>query len=549
MLRIFFISILYFYSFSVWSKTIVTGKVTGTDGKLIPVVNIFLTYPSSNSPVKIVQAQKDGKYKIEIDSDSLWVLHFTGIFHHEYPIAIYNIKSREIKLDVKLRTYNYKDNFSTSKIIGNFNGWSDANGISLKKEKDGTYSAIVESKSDSVIYRLINVRTGGKVEGTDADGYIPTGVDPKGIEGYNSFLIKKKGEVKIVFDPEKLVHSNQPTQFTLTPAGSFEAKFAHAFAALEDTRQEYESSLYAHLAEFRLNFKYDFTPYIDSVKSLLENESNPLIKQALHLSLYGLKYMAALGHNFDAKTSHKFLDDIPPGSVIWSLDPFLMAKALNLAAYSEPEKDKYVRKVLDVNPMKRTKEILLYYEIDRKFHSLQYADILPYLSVLLDQYGDSPEAAEDGKIYSRYIKLKAGMPAPDFSVSSLLDSSRNFTNKSFGDKYYLLNFWSSTNPASVDEIQNLKKEYKKYGRKKLNILSISVDSVSDYATKFVKTKINIPWDIAFVENQLDNQLCRNYEVYSVPKSILINPEGKIAAMGWELRGPNLIKTLREKLRK
>ncbi|MGA9293696.1 MAG: redoxin domain-containing protein [Ignavibacteriaceae bacterium] len=541
----FFLSFLFFFSSLVLSKTIVYGKVTGVDGKPIPVVHIFLTYPSDDIPVRSVIAQKNGNYRIEIDSDSLWVLHFTGIFHHEYPIAIYNIQSRKIKLDVKLRTYDYKNNFSTAKIIGKFNGWSEVRGVSLKKEKNGTYSAIVESKSDSVIYRLINVRTGGKVEGTDADGYIPNGVDPKGTEGYNSFLIKKKGKVKIVFDPEKLVHSNQPTQFTLTPAGSFEAKFAHAYATLEDTRQEYESSLYAHLAEFRFNFKFDFVSYIDSVKNLLENETNPLIKQVLHLSLYGLKYMATFDHNIDAKTSYKLLDNLPPGSVIWSLDPSLMVKALNLAAYSEPEKDKYVHKVLDLNPMNRTKEILLHFEIDRKFHSLQYAGILPYLSILLDQYGDSPEALEDGKIYERYIKLKSGMKAPEFSVRSLSDSSRNFTNKSFASKYYLLNFWSSTNPASVDEIQNLKKEYKKYGRKKLDILSISVDSVSDNAMKFVKTKTNIPWDIAFVENQLDNQFCKNYEVYSVPKSILINPEGEVVATGWKLRGRNLKETLKK----
>ena len=104
MVRIsFFLSILFFFSSLVWAKTIVYGKVTGYNGKPIPIVHIFLTYPSDDNPVKSVIAQKDGNYKIEIDSDSLWVLHFTAVFHHEYPVAIYNIKSRKIKLDVKFR--------------------------------------------------------------------------------------------------------------------------------------------------------------------------------------------------------------------------------------------------------------------------------------------------------------------------------------------------------------------------------------------------------------------------------------------------------------
>lgn len=544
----YFLSILFFFSSPVWAKTLVYGKVTGIEGKPIPVVHIFLTYPNDNNPVKSVIAQKDGKYKIEIDSDSLWVLHFTGIFHHEYPVAIYNIKSRKIKLDVKLRTYDYKDNFSAAKISGNFNGWSEARGVSLKKEGDGTYSAIVESKSDSVIYQLFNVRTGGKVEGTDADGYIPNGVDPEGIEGYNSFLIRKKEKVKIIFNPEKLVHSKRPTQIKFTPSGSFESGFAHAYAALVDTRQQYESSLYAHLADFRFNFEFDFEPSINSVKKLLKNETNSAIRQVLQLSLFGLNYMAAVGHHVDVKTSRGTLNDIPPGSVVWSLDPFLMSRAINLASYTELEKDEYVRKVLDSNPMRRTKEILLHYEIDRKFHSLQYVDILPYLTILVDQFGDSPEAITDGKTYSRYIKLKAGNAAPEFSVRALSDSSRHFTNNSFEGKYYLLNFWSSTNPASVEEILSLKKEYKN-DRNKFDILGISVDSSSGNVKKFIGSKIEIPWDIAIVKNKFNNKLCKNFEVYSVPKSVLINPEGDVAASGWELRGRNLIETLKKFLEK
>ena len=550
MLRIccFFI-ISFFFLISAHAKTSVYGTVTGVDDKPIQLAHVYLTYPSDDNPVRSVVVQRDGKYKIEIDTKGLWILHFTGLFYHEYPLAVFCNDSKDIKLDVKLRTYNYSDNFSTAKVVGNFNDWALPRGILLKKSSDGTYSAIVDNKSDTVKYSLINVRTGGKVEGTNADGYIPNGVDPKGIEGYTSFLIKKKGKVKIVFDPQKLIRSNQPSGFKFTPEDSFESIFAHAYAILEDTRQKYNSLLYAHLAAFKFNFKFDFTPFIDSVETMMEFEPGGLIHQVLQLSYFGLKYMSNKEHYIDVKTAKQTLKDIPPSSVVWSLEPEYIFNAMDNAAFTKPERTQYINEVLKSNPMARTKAVLLHNEIERKFHSLQYIDILPYLSILLDQVGDSPEAIADGKTFSRYIKLKAGSDAPEFSVRSLSDSTHYFTNKSFRDKYYLLNFWSSTNPASIDEIEHLKKEYKKYGIKKLNILSVSLDSISYNASNVIKTKINIPWDIAFAPNEFENKICKSFEVYSIPKSILINPKGKIVAAGWELNGENLKETLKKILEK
>ena len=531
------ISIWIIFSSLTSAHILVEGRLTGAEGKPMPLARVYLTYPSDNNPIKFVNTNKNGWYRIEIDSEGLWMLHFTGVFHHDYSVALYLNNKETIKLNVKLRAYNYFPKFNRVAVIGNFNNWSVPRAVPLKKELNGTYSAVIESKTDSVIYRLINIRTGGEVEGTNLDGF-----PAKGITGFNSFQFAHDGKAKIIFNPHKLTVSKKKTSFNFLRADKFEKDFADAYATLENTRDIYKSNLYAHVEEHRWGYKFNFTPYINGIAVMLSSEHNRLVRQALQLSYFELKFMSTAGHYVDVRTSRNTLKIIPPGSVVWSLNPGEMSEAISLAAFAEPLKKKYVMEVVNTNPIARTKEILLREEIDREFHSLNYNSILPYLSILLDQYGDSPEAKLEGRIYSKYIRLKVGDPAPKFSVKLLSDTSMHFTNNSFKDKFYLLEFWSASNKASVDEIVNLQKPNDKF-KDKLTVLSVCLNTSRQQADKLLSSIDDITILKAIDEKGFDSPLCRSFEVYSVPKAVLIDPKGSVAAEGWELHGENLEKTL------
>jgi len=548
MMKVSYILLLSFlFSAFTFAQTTVYGRLTGINGKPMSLAHVFLTYPGDENHIGSVVVQKDGTYNIVINSEGLWILHFTGTFHHEYQIAIYNKELKNINLDVKLQTYSYNHNFSLAKVIGNFNGWSIPNAIELKNDKGGKYSAIVDNKSDTLFYRIINIRTGGKVEGTEADGYSSTGVDYNGIEGYNSFLIGKKGKVKIVFDPGKLPISDKPACFKLTPANSFESAFAKAFAFFEDVKLKYKNDIFSNLAEHHWGFKFNFSPFIDTVKSLLTTETNDIIRQVYQLSYFWLRYMSEPGHYVDFLTSRETLKNIPTNSMVWTLDSTCISEALRLSSYKEKINEKFVHEVLDTNPSQRIKAILLRDEIERKNQRLEDRRIVPYLTTLLDQFGDSPEAIREGIKYSGFVKLKSGVRASEFSVKSLSDTANHFTKDSFKGKYYLLNFWASTSQSSKDEFANLQIAYQKYGKEKLSILSVSLDSSSVNAINFINGNKEIHWMNAIEEKGLDSQLCKNFEVYSLPKSVLVNSEGIISAIGWDLHGSNFEKTLKKYL--
>ena len=118
------------------ARTVVYGRVTGTNGKPIPVANVFLCHPGNNHPVKSFTVRKDGDYKAIIPTPGIWLLRFTGIFHREYPIAIYAVNGSRSRLDVSLRTYNYGGVF-TPAVIGNFSGWSVSKEVPFQKGPDG----------------------------------------------------------------------------------------------------------------------------------------------------------------------------------------------------------------------------------------------------------------------------------------------------------------------------------------------------------------------------------------------------------------------------
>lgn len=541
MVKFFFIVIL-FYLFTVnsFSMIKVFGKVTGTDGKPMTLANVLVTYPSDNKPIKSVKVQKDGNYVVDIDSEGIWILHFIGIYHHEYSIAIYSNKPNSINLDVKLETYNYAKSLDGVKVIGNFNNWSVQRAVAMHKDKDGTYSVIVKNNSDTLFYRLVYARTDGEIAGTDADGFIPNG-----LEGYTSYIINGKGDVKIKFDPGKLLYSDDHESFKFGQPNSFQAKFAKAYATLVNAEHDFKISLYTHTANRQIvGYRFDFTPYILKVRKMLKSVKKGLIQQVLQLSYFSLNYMKSSSHYVDVSTSRKTLKVIPMNSIIWSLNPHAILQALTLGAFTEPQRDKYIHEVLDTNPMARTKEILLLDTIDRKFHSLNYSEILPYLSILLDQYGNSPEALTSGKEYAKtYILLKDGTPAPLFSVELSTDTSQHFTNNSFKGKFYLLYFWSASNKTCLNEIKNIIKVYKKFKDKNFEVLSVSIDSTSQNIYKINPTLPILPWYNIVKLKDYNNKICKDFEVYSVPKAILVDPNGNLVSSGWGLRGNNLEKTL------
>jgi hypothetical protein len=123
------------------AQTIITGTLVGFDGKPMIKSGVSLKQPMNDSVFKFVEAGKDGKFNIQIDSAGIWILHFVGVNHTAYQMALYVDKPVTENVDVRLKTVEYQNDFSKAEVVGNFNDWLILSAFPMKKDSDGKYSA------------------------------------------------------------------------------------------------------------------------------------------------------------------------------------------------------------------------------------------------------------------------------------------------------------------------------------------------------------------------------------------------------------------------
>lgn len=120
--------------------------------------------------------------------------------------------------------------------------------------------------------------------------------------------------------------------------------------------------------------------------------------------------------------------------------------------------------------------------------------------------------------------------APDFVQPDA--NGKTFSLSDFKGKYVLVDFWASWCTPCRTEIPELKSVYEKYKDKNFTILSISLDNDKE---KWMEAMANeqMPW-LQLSDLKADqNSAAKTYKVLGIPANFLIDPNGKIIAMGFK----------------
>lgn len=521
---------------AVQAKTTVSGRITGYDGKPIPLANVLLTSPNADETLGSTAARKSGEYSIVIESKGIWLLHFSGVHHQDRTVAVYAESQKDVHLDVRLATYDYGTDYKQLKVIGNFNNWYPPSAVPMRKGPGETYVADIITKKKRVLYQLTGI-VGRGLAGTAADEYA---FNPS--HGYDAALTARDGRVRIVFDPDKLPVSGKAASIRWGIADSTEARFAAVYDEMQAWNHAYRDSLIRSVPRRRAGLKgtgFDFKNVLSALRNEIREEPNRIVRRELHLMYF---MFASKGGTADSMVARELLEEIPPESIVWSLAPGNISYAFDYSKYDEARRDSYVQRVIDKNPSAETVSFLLSNEFTRALYMGEKAKATMYYDIAVNQYGDTP----GGKEVAHYHNLSAvdpGKVAPEFLVEVSHEPHRILNNEQLKGRYFLLYFWATWDKASIAELRNLERAYKRFGGARLTVISLSLDSSRQDLERFQKVHGKLPWLSTLVGDGFRSAICKAYEVYSIPKPILVDPKGRIAAVGMDLRGTRLRRTL------
>ena len=161
------------------------------------------------------------------------------------------------------------------------------------------------------------------------------------------------------------------------------------------------------------------------------------------------------------------------------------------------------------------------------------------------------DASLDGTEYVKQIesmiarmeKVQVGSVAPDFTLPDV--DGNPVSLSSFRGKYVLVDFWAAWCPDCRKENPNIVAAWEKYKDKNFAVLGVSLDRNRDQWLAAIE-KDGLKWTQVSDLKYWSSDAAVLYCIRWIPMSFLIDPEGKIVAIG--LEGEELHNKLEELLK-
>lgn len=548
----FLIVVILTFSAILSGQTTITGTLVGHDGKPMVKGHVHLFKLGQSKLISSVEAAKDGSYKITSDQNGPFLAQYTGVHHLSENVLVFTEQPTEQHIDVRLVTHTYPTEITSVKIMGDFNNFNFSTAQEMTKQSDGTFTAEFETKGERFRYQLFGIAGSRSINGTQSEDF-----EYDGGGDYRSVVTPKDGKVRIVFDPKKLVRSEAQPSVRFADRSSSIAKAAEAYRSWVQRREKFQQAVTEHreAGKEMKDFTYDPSADLKQLSEQRAKEKDPVVKQLLLLSQIELSSIARPANPASmAELIGEAIQDIPSSSLIWSISPSLIMTIQSVALTQAPtgglppeRKEKlqaYIDEFLENNPDTQGRAMVVFNMLmSARFRNDQQATT-KYYDLLMTKFGDTPMAKMAKERLSPNSKIVVGNTVPSFSLASMDDPKKTYTNESFKGKIVLIDFWAVWCGPCIGEMEYLHKAYEKFKSKNFEILSLSFDPKPEDVVKFRKDKWKMPWHHVFLENGFEHPLSKEFEVIGIPKPILVDGNtGKILAMEGELRGENLDRTL------
>jgi len=134
-------------------------------------------------------------------------------------------------------------------------------------------------------------------------------------------------------------------------------------------------------------------------------------------------------------------------------------------------------------------------------------------------------------------QVVVGAELPQFELVTLDDPESVYSREDLDGAVYLLDFWATWCLPCIAELPNLHAAYDTFKDRGFEILSVAMGDRRDEIERLRSTQHPMPWLHAF--EPLDSDAARIFELFGVPKVILVDSTHTIVAMDEDVKGDKL----------
>ncbi len=526
------------------TETLIRGTVVGYHGKPLAKAEVHLSKSgATKDEVQSSAVAPDGTFTVKGAPRGIIRLHFTAIDSVDYLLPLV-VDGSTVELDVKLGTYALSDDLSKVAVLTEgMKQFSEA--IPMAAQADGTYAVEIDAPEGEVAYELVNVTTSNSINGT-------MGTEYRYDDGGNYYSVVKANatKVKIVFDPKKLPPSARPTELRFRDPNSMTARIAAISKRMLDRRRKFMARARALMEQSKgppdMTKLYDWkeiTADRKAVVAMLESATEEIVKQALLIEYFaignppkkdGEKPTVSPEHQALAK---RVFAEIPADSPLWGLDGNALLAAARDLGDTEAQ-TAYLHRVVDTHADKQIASSTL---LSLLFHAKgenRDSDVRRYYHTMVTRFPDTA-AARSAKRVSPHRKIRAGATMPDFDFAALGRPDVHYKPDDFRGKVYLVEFWATWCKPCIAQMPKLHEVYEKHKGSGFTILSVAVHDSEKAVKRFQGGTWTMPWNNAFLSSDASQEIEELFEVYGIPSAILVDRNGRIAAVNEDALGDNL----------
>jgi len=572
MKQVLFILITFFISANLMAKIQISGVIKSAAG--IPIERadvVVLEISFASEPIATATTDKNGNYKIILpDAQPQLQINYVAPNHSVLQVPIICLPNQNYVIDVNLSPFYFDKISDTVSVIGNFNNFSRTeNTIPMTKLESGIYTAKIPNPRDTLGYQILftvkdtmgwqNTETGVRyfiedmprtINGQRTDFYKPVkNFGMRGASGlifnYISHIISNEKEIFIEFDPTKIT-TQQPSATIKSDNPAIEKIFLY-----EDTMQlldkERRERNWAELTEEETNtFRYEPT---NKISSWFANATEDEFKTFLAINYVDNFWGDANDLNLD-KNIINYISTNYPLNYFFLSGNFLHLCAIESDLNNEDLlSNKRLQKHLEeVDKTSGAYAYLLERITAHYMHREDTATAKMFYSILATSFSDHPSTFAIERWFnfsSGSRRIAVGNMIPDFELPNIDNSDEMISMQKLRGKWVLIDVWHRNCGPCLAEIPNLKVMYEKYKSKNFEIFGISLDSPEVLKQFKSIPRFATPW---LHSSAKGSDVVKLLETVGVPHYILVAPDGKIASVGFELRGSRLEKTLENFLR-